>query len=65
MRFRARKRLDLLELLAVDVGGSKYIIDGRIKLKGNCGSIKEFTEKGLRFDDGTELDADVVTFCTG
>ncbi|KAJ2924869.1 hypothetical protein H1R20_g12243, partial [Candolleomyces eurysporus] len=49
----------------IDVGGSQYIIDGRIKLKGSCGSIKEFTEKGLRFDDGSELDADVVVFCTG
>ncbi|RXW25485.1 hypothetical protein EST38_g327 [Candolleomyces aberdarensis] len=49
----------------IDVGGSQYIIDGRIKLKGSCGSIKEFTEKGLRFDDGSELNADVVVFCTG
>ncbi|KAF6759799.1 hypothetical protein DFP72DRAFT_1098832 [Ephemerocybe angulata] len=49
----------------IDVGGSKYIIDGRLKVKGDCGAIKEYTEKGLRFEDGSELDADVVVFCTG
>ncbi|PPQ74602.1 hypothetical protein CVT24_004191 [Panaeolus cyanescens] len=48
----------------LDVGGSQYIIDGKIKLK-NDSQIKEFTENGLRFEDGSELTADVVVFCTG
>ncbi|KAF9048817.1 hypothetical protein BJ165DRAFT_1462890 [Panaeolus papilionaceus] len=48
----------------MDVGGSQYIIDGKIKLK-NDSIIKEFTEGGLRFEDGSELAADVVVFCTG
>jgi len=48
----------------LDVGGSQYIIDGKIKLKTGT-EIKEFTEGGLKFEDGTELAADVVVFCTG
>jgi len=47
-----------------DVGGSQAIIDGKIKLK-NGSEIKEFFEGGLRFEDGSELLADVVIFCTG
>lgn len=50
--------------LGSDVGGSQYIIDGKIKLKGGT-QIKEFTEGGLTFEDGTQLAADVVLFCTG
>ncbi|TEB21200.1 FAD/NAD-P-binding domain-containing protein [Coprinellus micaceus] len=49
----------------MDAGGSQYIIDGRLKVKGDCGSIKECTEHGLKFEDGSELPADVVIFCTG
>ncbi|KAF9046150.1 hypothetical protein BJ165DRAFT_1469259 [Panaeolus papilionaceus] len=48
----------------MDVGGSQYIVDGKIKLK-NDSLIKEFTENGLRFEDGSELAADLVVFCTG
>ncbi|KAF4613741.1 hypothetical protein D9613_008103 [Agrocybe pediades] len=48
----------------IDVGASQYIIDGKIKLK-NDSQIKEFFEDGLRFEDGSELRADVVIFCTG
>jgi NADH dehydrogenase FAD-containing subunit len=50
--------------LESDVGGSQYIIDGKIKLKSGT-EIKEFTQGGLKFKDGTELAADVVVFCTG
>lgn len=39
------------------------IIDGKIKLKN--GSIKEFKEDGLVFEDGSFLKADVVVFATG
>ncbi|KAF8150950.1 hypothetical protein B0H34DRAFT_730728 [Crassisporium funariophilum] len=48
----------------MDVGGSQYIIDGKIKLK-NDSQIQGFTEDGLKFEDGSELPADVVIFCTG
>ncbi|KAJ7676551.1 hypothetical protein DFH06DRAFT_1168458 [Mycena polygramma] len=48
----------------IDVGTSQLIIDGKIKLK-NDAQIAEFTERGLRFEDGSELGADVVIFATG
>lgn len=47
-----------------DVGASKMIIDGKIKLK-NDAQISRFTKKGLEFDDGSTLDADTVVFATG
>ncbi|KAF8896687.1 hypothetical protein BD779DRAFT_1497248 [Infundibulicybe gibba] len=50
--------------LGFDVGGSQYIIDGKIKLK-NDSNIKEFTETGLKFENGSNLLADVVVFSTG
>jgi len=48
----------------MDVGGSQYLIDGKIKLK-NDSQIQGFTTNGLKFEDGSELEADVVVFCTG
>ncbi|TFK44042.1 hypothetical protein BDQ12DRAFT_730165 [Crucibulum laeve] len=48
----------------LDTGGSALIAEGKIKLK-NDSQIKEFTETGLRFDDGSELNAEVVVFATG
>ncbi|KIL55508.1 hypothetical protein M378DRAFT_1042155 [Amanita muscaria Koide BX008] len=48
----------------LDVGASQLIADGRIKLK-NDSQIKEFTETGLLFEDGSQLQADVVLFATG
>ncbi|KAJ7761821.1 hypothetical protein B0H16DRAFT_539958 [Mycena metata] len=48
----------------LDVGASQMIIDGKIKLK-NDSQIAEFTESGLRFEDGSELPVDVVVFATG
>ena len=47
-----------------DVGGSQYIIDGKIKLK-NDSQIQGFTTNGLKFEDGSEVETDVVVFCTG
>jgi len=47
----------------LDVGTSQMIIDGKIKLKS--GSVSRFTKTGLLFEDGSELDADVVMFATG
>ncbi|KAF9236327.1 hypothetical protein BU15DRAFT_77043 [Melanogaster broomeanus] len=48
----------------IDTGTSQHIIDGGIKIKSG-GSIERFTEKGLKFADGTELEADVIVFATG
>jgi hypothetical protein len=40
------------------------IIDGKIGLK-NDSAIKEFTKTGLKFENDSTLDADVVVFATG
>ena len=40
------------------------IIDGKIKVKSS-GSIKRFTKKSMVFEDGSELEADVVVFASG
>lgn len=48
----------------IDTGTSKHIIDGNIKIK-NGSAIERFSEKGLKFADGTELEADIVVFSTG
>lgn len=50
--------------LRSDVGACQMIIDGSIKLKSGT-HIERFTEKGLKFEDGSELEADVVLFATG
>ncbi|EEB94189.1 hypothetical protein MPER_07038 [Moniliophthora perniciosa FA553] len=48
----------------INTGGSTDIIEGRIKVK-NGSSISRFTESGLAFEDGTNLDADVIVLATG
>ncbi|PFH47514.1 hypothetical protein AMATHDRAFT_67595 [Amanita thiersii Skay4041] len=48
----------------LDVGASRLIADGKIKLK-NDSQIKEFTESGILFEDGSQLTADVFVFATG
>ena len=53
-----------IETRSTDVGASQMIIDGKIKLK-NDAQISRFTEKGLKFEDGSTLDADAVVFATG
>ncbi|MFP5072024.1 NAD(P)/FAD-dependent oxidoreductase [Pseudonocardia nantongensis] len=47
----------------IDVGAAELVADGHVKLAK--GQVQEFTEKGLRFTDGTEVDADLVVFATG
>jgi hypothetical protein len=47
-----------------DVGACQMIVDGKIKLKNNT-EIERFTPTGLKFKDGSELEADVVLFATG
>ncbi|KAG1735979.1 hypothetical protein EDB19DRAFT_1830067 [Suillus lakei] len=48
----------------IDTGASKSIIDGGIKIK-NGSAIESYTENGLRFAGGTELQADIIVFATG
>ena len=38
--------------------------DGKIKLKSGV-AVKEITESGVAFDDGTELEADLIVMATG
>lgn len=47
----------------LDVGCSQKIIDGKIKAKK--GDIESFTPTGLKFTDGSTLDADLIIFATG
>ncbi|TCK21544.1 NAD(P)/FAD-dependent oxidoreductase [Pseudonocardia endophytica] len=47
----------------IDVGAADLVADGKVKLAK--GQVQEFTEKGVKLADGTELDADLVVFATG
>lgn len=47
-----------------DVGASKLIIDGKIKVKQGQ-EVAEILPHGLKFADGSELDADEIIFATG
>ena len=47
----------------IDVGAADLVADGRVKLAK--GQVAEFTETGVRLDDGTELAADLVVLATG
>ena len=48
----------------IDVGGSQLIIDGKIKIKQGQ-EIDEVTPHGLKFADGSTLEADEIVFATG
>ncbi|KAF8835468.1 FAD/NAD(P)-binding domain-containing protein [Paxillus ammoniavirescens] len=48
----------------MDTGTSQHIINGDIKIKSGS-SIERLTETGLKFADGSELEADVIVFATG
>jgi putative flavoprotein involved in K+ transport len=47
----------------IEVGASKAIIEGRIKLKN--ASVERINERSLVLSDGSELPADLVVFATG
>ena len=47
----------------IDVGNMANICDGKVAVKSDAGLVA-FSPKGLLFDDGSELEADVV-FATG
>ncbi|KAK9472389.1 uncharacterized protein V1510DRAFT_417353 [Dipodascopsis tothii] len=48
----------------LDVGCSKLIADGSVKIKQGS-TIKRLTETGIEFADGTTLDADIIVLATG
>ncbi|KAH8092246.1 hypothetical protein BXZ70DRAFT_466132 [Cristinia sonorae] len=48
----------------IDMGACQKIIDGKIKIK-NGTKVERFTPTGLVFEDGEEVQADVVLFATG
>ncbi|KAK4225226.1 hypothetical protein QBC38DRAFT_511223 [Podospora fimiseda] len=48
----------------IDVGMSQLIIDGKVKVKQGQ-EIVEVLPNGLKFADGTELEADEIVFATG
>ena len=48
----------------IDVGASQLIIDGKIKVKQGQ-DITEVLPRGLKFADGSELEADQIVFATG
>ncbi|KAK4545847.1 hypothetical protein LTR36_002411 [Oleoguttula mirabilis] len=47
----------------VDIGASARIAQGEIKIKSQA--VKCLTEKGLLFEDGSEVPADLIVLCTG
>ncbi|KAL4875462.1 putative flavin-containing monooxygenase [Aspergillus karnatakaensis] len=47
----------------LDVGNVKNITDGLVQIKG--GEIESYTPTGLKFKDGSTLDADVIVWATG
>ena len=54
----------LLTVCTLDVGTCQKIIDGKIKVK-NDSQIERFTKTGIKFQNGSELEADVIMFATG
>ncbi|VUC23948.1 unnamed protein product [Clonostachys rosea] len=50
---------------SIDVGCTKLIIDGKIKMHQSVDGIREFDEAGLVLADGQRLDADMVVLATG
>ncbi|KAL6797883.1 hypothetical protein GGI42DRAFT_89017 [Trichoderma sp. SZMC 28013] len=48
----------------IDVGASQLIIDGKIKMKSGL-EVSEVLPHGLRFADGSELEADEIILATG
>ncbi|KAF8858429.1 FAD/NAD(P)-binding domain-containing protein [Acephala macrosclerotiorum] len=48
----------------IDVGASQLIVDGKIKMKQGQ-EIAEILPHGMKFADGSELEADEIIFATG
>ena len=54
----------LLSLILQDTGASEMVADGRIKVKSDS-ELERFTEKGVLFKDGSQLEADIIILATG
>jgi len=48
----------------IDVGASELVANGSVKLKSRV-NVTEITPTGVKFDDGTELPADLIVYATG
>lgn len=48
----------------VDVGGTKLLEEGKVGVKAGVEPVA-YTPNGLRFSDGTCIDADAIVWCTG
>jgi hypothetical protein len=48
----------------VDVGGTKLLQEGKVSIKANVEPVA-YTTTGLRFSDGSSVDADAIIWCTG
>ncbi|KAF8317903.1 putative flavin-containing monooxygenase YUCCA3 [Clavulina sp. PMI_390] len=48
----------------INVGCSDLIIDGKVKIKSGQG-VSHFEKNGIRLEDGTFLEADIVVLATG
>ena len=48
----------------IDVGASEMVADGRIKLKSGV-EVQEVKANSVLFNDGSEIDADVIVMATG
>ena len=57
------RRYDVHQV-CLDVGACQKIIDGRIKIK-NDSPIERLTKTGIRFQNGSEIEADVIMCATG
>lgn len=69
--FRVMREVDLMKQIFekggkhyVDIGASRKIMDGEIGVRSGV-LPNEWVEGGLRFEDGSVEEADVVVFCTG
>ncbi|KAL8366311.1 hypothetical protein RB595_004873 [Gaeumannomyces hyphopodioides] len=48
----------------VDMGTTRLIADGKVGVKAGVAPVA-YTEHGLRFSDGSTIEADAVVWCTG
>lgn len=48
----------------VDVGGTKLFVEGKAGIKAGVEPVT-YTATGLRFSDGSTVDADAIVWCTG
>ena len=48
----------------IDVGGSQYVIDGKISVKTGK-AIKAVTDNGITLDDDSEIASDAIIYATG